>query len=60
LALHFDNEDVVSNALRLRMAPPRGYDEEFLAQDLLPTMSDAFSRSMAANTSAPAMIPYVR
>lgn len=34
LALHFDNEDVVSNALSLRVAPPRGYEEEFLAQEL--------------------------
>ncbi len=34
MALHFDNEDVVSNALSLRVAPPRSYDEEFLAQDL--------------------------
>jgi hypothetical protein len=32
-ALHLDNEDVVSDPLRLRIAPPRGYDEEFIAQD---------------------------
>ena len=34
LALHLGDEDVVSNALSLRVAPPRGYDEEFLAQEL--------------------------
>jgi hypothetical protein len=35
VALHLENteEDLVSNPLRLRVAPPRGYDEEFLAQD---------------------------
>jgi hypothetical protein len=33
IALHMDNEDVVSNPLRIRVAPPRGYDEEYLAQD---------------------------
>ncbi|WP_206602822.1 hypothetical protein [Leptolyngbya ohadii] len=34
-ALHVEStgEDVVSNPLRLRIAPPQGYDEEFLAQD---------------------------
>jgi hypothetical protein len=29
-----DSEDVVSAAMELRIAPPAGYDEEFLAQDL--------------------------
>lgn len=33
ISLHTDAEDIVSNALRLRVAPSRGYDEEFLAQD---------------------------
>ncbi|UCE46192.1 MAG: hypothetical protein JSW47_11275 [Phycisphaerales bacterium] len=33
VALHAESEDIVSNALRVRVAPPRGYDEEFLAQD---------------------------
>lgn len=33
VALHLDNEDVVSNQLRIRVAPPHGYDEEYLAQD---------------------------
>lgn len=33
MALHLDEEDIVSNPLCLRIAPPRGYDEEFIAQD---------------------------
>jgi hypothetical protein len=33
IALHLPNEDVVSNAIQLRVRPPRGYDEEVLAQD---------------------------
>lgn len=33
VALHLGNEDVVSNPMTLRVAPPRGYDEELLAQD---------------------------
>ena len=33
VALHLDGEDIVSNPLRLRVTPPRGYDEEALAQD---------------------------
>jgi hypothetical protein len=35
VALHLEDteEDLISNPLRLRIAPPRGYDEEFLAQD---------------------------
>jgi hypothetical protein len=33
VALHLEGEDVVSNRLELRIAPPRGYDEEFVAQD---------------------------
>lgn len=35
VALHQEDteKDLVSNPLRLRIAPPRGYDEEFLAQD---------------------------
>jgi hypothetical protein len=34
LALHLEGEDIVSNPLPLRVAPPRGYDEELIAQDL--------------------------
>lgn len=33
VALHLEDEDVVSNELRVRVAPPRNYDEEFVAQD---------------------------
>ncbi|GAB1545217.1 hypothetical protein NUACC21_78930 [Scytonema sp. NUACC21] len=35
VALHEEDteEDLVSNPLRLRVAPPRSYEEEFLAQD---------------------------
>jgi hypothetical protein len=33
LALRVGDEDIVSNPLRLRIAPPQGYDEEYLAQD---------------------------
>jgi reprolysin-like metallo-peptidase family M12B len=33
-ALHLDDEDVVSPPLPIRIAPPKGYEEENLAQDL--------------------------
>jgi hypothetical protein len=33
VALHLEREDVVSNAVVLRVTPPRGYDEEVIAQD---------------------------
>ncbi|MBI4525419.1 MAG: hypothetical protein HY695_16585 [Deltaproteobacteria bacterium] len=33
VALHLEGEDIVSNPLPLRVAPPRGYDEELIAQD---------------------------
>jgi len=32
-ALHLDEQDIVSNAMRIRVAPPRGYNEEYIAQD---------------------------
>jgi hypothetical protein len=32
-SLHINGEDIVSNPLRLRIAPPLGYEEEFIAQD---------------------------
>jgi hypothetical protein len=35
LALRHGGEDLVSNQLRVRIAPPRGYDEEYIAQDFL-------------------------
>lgn len=34
VALHLDGEDIVSPPLMLRIVPPRGYEEEYLAQDL--------------------------
>ena len=33
VALHLEDEDIVSNTLRLQVAPPRGYEEELIAQD---------------------------
>lgn len=33
VALHHDNEDVVSNPLVIRVTPPHNYDEELIAQD---------------------------
>ncbi|MDX1621341.1 MAG: hypothetical protein R3320_10150 [Nitriliruptorales bacterium] len=34
IALHLDDADVVSQPMTLRVTPPRGYDEEYLAQKL--------------------------
>ena len=34
IALHTDDEDFVSNELQLRVAPPRSYEEELIAQDV--------------------------
>ncbi len=34
VALHRDDEDLVSNELYLRIAPPRSYDEELIAQEV--------------------------
>jgi hypothetical protein len=34
MALHLENEDIVSPPLAVRVYPPRGYDEEVVAQDL--------------------------
>lgn len=33
IALHLEKEDIVSEPLGLRIAPPKGYDEEYFAQD---------------------------
>ncbi|SFU53671.1 hypothetical protein [Pseudoduganella namucuonensis] len=33
MCLHLGKEDIVSPPLKLRVAPPRNYDEEYLAQD---------------------------
>ena len=43
-ALHLDDEDIVSAPLTIRIAPPQGYEEEFLAQDLF---TDEVGRSLA-------------
>ena len=48
VALHLNGEDVVSNALRLRITPPRGYEEEALAQDFF---SDDVGRILAFDGS---------
>lgn len=48
VAINVDGEDIVSNALRVRIAPPRGYDEEFLAQDFF---SDDVGRTLAFDGS---------
>jgi hypothetical protein len=42
--LRHGDEDVVSDPLEIRIAPPLGYDEEFLAQDLF---VDAVGRTLA-------------
>lgn len=33
IALHLEHEDIISNPIRLRIAPPSSYDEEYIAQD---------------------------
>ena len=33
ICLHLEHEDIVSNTLRVRVAPPLGREEEYLAQD---------------------------
>ena len=48
VALQVGGEDIVSNPLRLRVTPPAGYDEEFLAQDFF---SDDVGRIVAFNGS---------
>lgn len=50
VALRFNDEDNVSNPLRLRIAPPESHEEEFLAQDFFSTDVGrvlAFDGSMA-------------
>ena len=49
VALHLDNEDVVSAPLRIRVAPPRDYDEEHLAQDVF---TDQVGRVLAFDGSS--------
>ena len=47
-ALHLENEDIVSAPFYVRIAPPRGYDEEYLAQDFF---SDDVGRILAFDGS---------
>src|SRR5262245_15884246 len=49
VALHLDDEDVVSPPLKVRVAPPHGYDEEHLAQDVF---TDQVGRVMAFDGSS--------
>ncbi|HEY3063875.1 MAG TPA: hypothetical protein VGL99_33305, partial [Chloroflexota bacterium] len=49
VALHLDGEDVVSAPLRIRVAPPRDYDEEHLAQDVF---TDQVGRVLAFDGSS--------
>ncbi|MEM7356124.1 MAG: hypothetical protein AAF657_35235 [Acidobacteriota bacterium] len=44
ICLHLDDEDIVSNSLRLRIAPPYTRDEEYLAQDFF---SDDVGRTLS-------------
>jgi hypothetical protein len=48
VALHMDDEDLVSNALRIQVAPPMGREEELLAQDFF---SDDVGRILALDGS---------
>lgn len=48
VALHRGDEDIVSKPLRLRVTPPAGYDEEWLAQDFF---SDSVGRIVAFDGS---------
>jgi hypothetical protein len=48
IALHLDGEDIISNVLRINVAPPRGYEEEFLAQDFF---SEEVGRILTFNGS---------
>jgi hypothetical protein len=47
-ALHLENEDIVSAPFYVRVAPPLGYDEEYLAQDFF---SDDVGRILAFDGS---------
>lgn len=44
VCLHLPGEDVVSNSLTIRVAPPRNWDEEYIAQDFF---SDEVGRALA-------------
>jgi len=49
VALHLDEEDLVSAPLRIRVAPPRSFDEQHLAQDFF---NDQVGRVLAFDGSA--------
>jgi hypothetical protein len=49
VAVHHDGLDIVSNALRLRVAPPRSYDEEAVAGDFF---TDDVGRAISFTGSA--------
>ena len=49
VALHLDGEDLVSAPLRVRVAPPRSFEEQHLAQDFF---SDQVGRVLAFDGSA--------
>lgn len=52
--LHLETgEDIVSNALRLRVAPPRGYEEEHVAQDVF---TDGVGRVLAFDGTREALL----
>jgi len=46
VALRIAGEDVVSNRLPIRVAPPKGWDEEFIAQDFF---TEHVARTLAFN-----------
>lgn len=48
IAIKNGEEDIISNLLTIRVAPPHGYDEEFIAQDLF---SEDVGRVLALNGS---------
>jgi hypothetical protein len=48
MALHLDEEDVVSAPIQVRIAPSQGYDEEYVAQDFF---SDEVGRVLAFDGS---------
>ena len=48
MAMEIEGADLLSNALRLRVAPPRSYDEEYVAQDVY---TDTAGRVMAFDGS---------
>ena len=57
MAMEIDGSDVVSNRLRLRVTPPKSFDEEYLAQDVFTEDAGrvmAFDGSMVLDAGADA------